>query len=382
MILIMPLLYAFLTLLIIRTNVIFSFTIGVPNKLNSNAIASSSSSNASDGKSLTSTNNNDTSAIKSRQKQLRRSFLKNTILSTLITNYNIFGINKAVAYTEENKNIYDQSLLSSSNTLSSSSFLSSSTSLSSSSPSSTTNEAEITDKIYITFKGIVNDPTSTDTKRITIGLFGKNAPKSTSIIKQLVSKSTGYKTSCKPLPTRLLEREQLEANKVYNNCMANEQEYGVTYENSSVWRVQKDKRIDAGAVVGKYLSRENAYFEEDTANNLLHDTPGIVSVRRGNEGGFGFTIQYYNELNKDVIAAQEMLNQDNIIIGRVIEGMDVVDELNNLPVVKSSSVNYMGLTGGPTVKNEATRACRYGGPMYCNENKPLRKIQIVDCGVL
>ena len=373
----MPLLHAFLTMLVIRTNVIFSFTIGVPNKLNSNVISLSlsSSSNASDEKSLTSTNNNDTTAIKSRQKQLRRSFLKNSILSTLITNYNIFGINKAVAYTEENKNIYDQ-------LSSSSSLLSSSTTLSSSSSSSTTNEAEITDKIYITFKGIVNDPTSTYTKRITIGLFGKNAPKSTSIIKQLVSKSIGYKTSCKPLPTRLLEREQLEANKVYNNCMANEQEYGVTYENSSVWRVQKDKRIDAGAVVGKYLSRENAYFEEDTANNLLHDTPGIVSVRRGNEGGFGFTIHYYNELNKDVIAAQEMLNQDNIIIGRVIEGMDVVDELNNLPVVKSSSVNYMGLTGGPTVKNEATRACRYGGPMYCNENKPLRKIQIVDCGVL
>ena len=316
-----------------RINFISSFIISPPPQIRQNRIALSSTT-ASDEEAI---NNN----TKQNQNQKRRSFLKNTILSTLITTS--ISPNQAKA-----------------------------------------SEAEITDKIYITIKGLINDPTSTETKRIVIGLYGKNAPKSTSILKQLVSKTTGYKTPCKPRPNRLLEREQLEADKVYNNCIASESVYGVTYESSSVWRIQKNQRIDVGAVVGKYLARENPYFEDESG--LLHDTPGIVSVRRGNDGGFGFTIHYYeddlNLLTKEVLAAQEQLNQDNIVVGRVIDGMEVVKELNDLPVVKSANVNYMGLTGGPTVKNEATRACRYGGPMYCNENKPLRKVQIVDCGVV
>jgi hypothetical protein len=40
------------------------------------------------------------------------------------------------------------------------------------------------------------------------------------------------------------------------------------------------------------------------------------------------------------------------------------------------------LTGGPKSSNAPDRSCRYGGPMYCNENKPLVKLKIADCGVL
>jgi hypothetical protein len=65
-----------------------------------------------------------------------------------------------------------------------------------------------------------------------------------------------------------------------------------------------------------------------------------------------------------------------------VEGLDVIEALNNVPVVQSSSLNYMALTGGTTTKNAPSRACRYGGPMYCNENKPLVKLSITQAGLV
>lgn len=105
--------------------------------------------------------------------------------------------------------------------------------------------------------------------------------------------------------------------------------------------------------------------------------PGIVSVRRGNDSGFGFTV--YPGTGKDFVSA---LDQDHIVIGRVIDGMDVIRELDNVPVVSSAKLNYMALTGGPKNKAGPSRSCRYGGDMYCNEFKPLIKLTITDIGLL
>lgn len=235
--------------------------------------------------------------------------------------------------------------------------------------------AEITDKIFIEFKGLGGGPDSSN--RIVIGLFGKDAPQPVSVLKQLVTKG-GYKSKCKPLDTsRLLQKDQLEANKVYNGCLENEDTVGVNYDFSLVWRIIPDQRIDVGAVSGKYIARENPNFE-DTKSGLTHDMPGVVSVRRGDDGGYGFTI-YPGKGNDE---GASFLNEDNVVVGRVIEGFDVVEQLNAIPVVKSAGINYMALTGGTTAKNAPTRACRYGGPMYCNENKPLKKVMIEKSGFL
>lgn len=150
--------------------------------------------------------------------------------------------------------------------------------------------------------------------------------------------------------------------------------YGVNYDYSSVWRVLPNERIDVGAVTGKFVARENPNFENTKSTTLKHDSPGVVSVRRGNDGGFGFTIYPGGDAS--------ILNTDNIVVGRVIEGMHVVQKLNEIPIVKSAGVNYMALTGGPNAKNAPSRACRYGGPMYCNENKPLKKVLIESTGIL
>ena len=128
----------------------------------------------------------------------------------------------------------------------------------------------------------------------------------------------------------------------------------------------------------KFVSREFPNFSESSPpSSLKHSIVGTVSVRRGNDSGFGFTIApTYTSKSTSV------LDEDNIVVGRILEGMEVVEQLNNLPVVQSSSVNYMGLTGGTKGKTAPDRSCRYGGPMSCNELKPMKKVTVIRCGTM
>lgn len=243
--------------------------------------------------------------------------------------------------------------------------------------SKSTSDAEITSKIYIELKGLPNDDENTFQEDIiTIGLFGKDSPQPVSILEQLV-KPSGYPAKCRPKEIRTLQREQLEANKVYNSCMETQDTKGVNYDLSTVWRIVKDERIDLGAVSGKFVARENPTFAG--LNSLSHDAEGVVSVRRGNDGGFGFTIYPGTGSNNSAD-----LDETNIVIGKVIDGMDVVKKLNALPVVQSSSVGYKALAGGdPSKRSAPSRACRYGSSeLYCNEFKPLKKVTIYRSGVV
>lgn len=235
--------------------------------------------------------------------------------------------------------------------------------------------AEVTDKIFIDVKGLpVAEGEPATTKRIVIGLFGKEAPESVGKLKALVS-DTGLPAPCKPKEERTLQREQLEANKVYNSCIEG-QDRGVSYDYAQIWRVIKGERIDFGSVAGRFIAREYPTWTESTQKSLRHDRPGLVSVRQGSDSGFGFSI--YPGGSGDV----KDLDGNHIVVGQVIEGMDVIDALNNIPVVTSAKVNYMALTGGPKNTSAPSRACRYGGAMYCNENKPLVKLTIYKTGIL
>ena len=285
-----------------------------------------------------------------------------------------------------------------------------------------TSDATITDKIYIEFKGLsptadsstsaATTTTTTTPDRIVIGLFGKDAPQPVSILKSLVT-TQGYPAKCKPLENndnynaRLLEKERLEGRKVYNTCLQSQDNQGVNYYYSTVWRVIPNIRIDVGATVsGKFIARENPIFmdkENDdstttttaTTSRLTHDTPGVVSVRRGDGGGYGFTIfpgsgtsTSTSEYDATLFSVST-LNDENIVVGRIIEGMDVIQRLNNVPVIHNTFAATAGGGGqsssssSSVLKGMPSRGCRYGGSEYfCAENKPLRKIVLDKMGVL
>lgn len=251
-------------------------------------------------------------------------------------------------------------------------------------------DAEITDKIFFTIRGLPSSSSdsgggSGSTKRVVIGLFGKDAPSSVEKIKKLFSAPSdagGLPAPCRPREERALEQDQLRANKVYNSCKQRE-ETGVTLRDSTIWRIIPNYRIDVGAVVGKFAARQFPNWDE--ANGLQHDRAGVVSVRRGDDGGFGFTIFPGGDGGDS--RGQQALDEQNVVVGRVLEGMDVIEELNTkVPVITTSKVSYMGLTGGGSgagsSKAAPSRACTFGGPMYCNENKPLIKLSLDDTGAL
>jgi cyclophilin family peptidyl-prolyl cis-trans isomerase len=234
--------------------------------------------------------------------------------------------------------------------------------------------SEVTDKIYLDIKGLpAGEGEVPTTKRIVIGLFGKDSPQSAEQLKKLVS-DAGLPATCKPKEERMMQREQLEANKVYNSCIET-QAKGVNYDYAQIWRVIKGERIDIGSVAGRFVARESPTWGETASNGLKHDRAGLVSVRRGSDSGFGFTVYPGGKGN---IAD---LDENHIILGQIVEGMDIIEALNNIPVVTSAKVNYMALTGGPKNTSAPSRACRYGGAMYCNENKPLVKLTIYKTGL-
>jgi len=224
-----------------------------------------------------------------------------------------------------------------------------------------------------------------------IGLFGKAAPRSTRQLKRLFDPAGtggGLALPCRPRAIRAAERDQLQANKVYSTCKAQEAN-GVNLQYSRVWRIVPNQRIDVGDVVGKFQYREYPTWQEEgddggermpspSSSPLSHSRPGVVSVRRGNDGGFGFTI-YPGGGDDDTV---RYLDETQIVVGRVLEGMDVVDELNSeVPIIKSSTKFGGGGDGGSS--NAPLRGCTYGGSnLYCNENKPLVKLTLSETGVL
>ena len=246
-----------------------------------------------------------------------------------------------------------------------------------------TADAVITDRIFFDFKGLSPPSSSGDdtpVDRIVIGLFGDDSPQPVSVLKRLVTRD-GFPSKCKPLDveSRTLEKERLEARKVYNSCLETEDTRGVNYDYATVWRVVKDERIDLGAVSGRFVARESPTFVDGPAPSsggakLRHDAPGVVSVRRGDGGGFGFTIY-------PGTGPSSSLDEGNIVVGRVVGGMDVVGRLNDVTVVRSAGAALS--QGGRELRGTPSRGCRYGGSEYfCNENKPLRKVVLDKTGLL
>ena len=115
-----------------------------------------------------------------------------------------------------------------------------------------TSDAQITDTVYFVVKGLKDSSGNPINSKVEIGLFGKDAPQAVSQLKQLASPA-GLPAPCRPKAQRSLQKEQLEANKVYASCMEGESD-GVSLRYSQIWRVVPQQRIDVGAVAGKFVA--------------------------------------------------------------------------------------------------------------------------------
>jgi len=88
-----------------------------------------------------------------------------------------------------------------------------------------------------------------------------------------------------------------------------------------------------GKVRLRNLDLAEKIFKHADQNGLSHDNNGFVSVVRGG-GKFDFTIA--PKSNRD-------LDETNLIIGRVLSGMDVVEKINNVPVSREDALGTKGV---------------------------------------
>lgn len=144
--------------------------------------------------------------------------------------------------------------------------------------------------------------------RIIVDLYGDEAPKSVDTFKNLVNgtlrsrsgKSTGYRYS--------------QASKIVAN-----------------------KRIELGRI--KQIDTINQQpgtpqrqlipvpIPENRDNNLLsHNQPGLISVKRG--GSFEFNV---------LLDADSTLDEQSIVIGKIVDGMDVIERLSKIPTNKKTN---------------------------------------------
>jgi cyclophilin family peptidyl-prolyl cis-trans isomerase len=162
-------------------------------------------------------------------------------------------------------------------------------------------DATVTNKVFFNVK-----VGATAAPRIVIGLFGEDAPVSVASFMKVCTgtlRGRGGRTA--------------------------------SYAYSQAWRVVKDERIDLGRV--KQIDEVNQspgtaqrqivlveVPENRDVNDIAHVVAGAVSVRRGG-GAFEFTI------TPAPAAGGGQLDQENIVIGRVLEGMDAIQAMNSVP---------------------------------------------------
>lgn len=170
-------------------------------------------------------------------------------------------------------------------------------------PTKTTTNAKVTNQVYMDVK-----IAGTEVGRITIGLFGEEAPESVASfltatgpgIRGRAGLVVGYKYS---VGSRVSAGKYVELGRVKQ----------IDALNQSAGTAQRQTRI--------VLPPENR-----ETNSLSHDQRGVVSLKRGG-GAFEFSI---------ALATVHELDADNIVVGRVLQGDEVLERLGNVPTNKKT----------------------------------------------
>ena len=204
-------------------------------------------------------------------------------------------------------------------------------------------QAKITAQVYLDVS-VARGPA----ERITLGVFGDDAP---------------------------------AASKFFLSICKGDYGEGVSYDGAQVSRIETNKRIDVGKLskggnkkqetwmdgMGKVRIRSVSLASKAThrdQNDLLHDTAGVLSVKKGG-GTFDFTI---------APQSNSQLDDENVVIGKVISGMEVVSKINEVPASKE---DLIGSKGGFSALGKGFD----GRAKIAVVGKPLQKISILQCQV-
>ena len=201
-----------------------------------------------------------------------------------------------------------------------------------------------------------------------IGLFGSDAPEATAVFSSICKGELQAPCPAEvDLSSEVMERTKQAKKAAYKACLG-AQATPVSYAYSQVWSVQSGKRIDAGAVSGKFALRQAPLTPVTEASGLSHDAAGLISVRRGG-GSFDFGI---------TTAPAPEYDADYVVIGRVIDGMDSVKYLDAVTVVKAADAFK-----AEAATSSRAKACDYASPqLFCAQNKPLKKITLMRASLL
>lgn len=167
-----------------------------------------------------------------------------------------------------------------------------------------TADAKVTDRVYFDVK-IAGKPRG----RLTLGLFGEEAPACVETFKTISSGA-------------LKGRGGRRAGYAY----------------STGQKVVRDRFVELGHVVQIDAINQNAGVaqrqlvqimppENRESNGLTHDARGVVSVRRGG-GRFEFDI---------ALAEDKRLDKENVVIGRVVGGEEVLEMLGKVPTTQKTA---------------------------------------------
>lgn len=204
-------------------------------------------------------------------------------------------------------------------------------------------EPKVTSKVYLDIS-IARAPV----ERLIVGIYGDDAP---------------------------------EASKFFLSVCQGNSEQDVSYNGAQVSRIQKDSRID----VGKFLTGSDVKQEtwidgmgkmrlksvnlaskaiHKDENHLRNDVNGAVSVKKGG-GSFDFTI---------APRANKNLDKENIVIGQIIDGIDVIDKINEIPVSKED------LIGSKSIYSAVGKGFD-GRAKIITLGRPLKRVTISNCQI-
>lgn len=161
-----------------------------------------------------------------------------------------------------------------------------------------TEDPVVTDRAFLNIS-VAGTPRGT----LTLALYGDKSPEAVRIFKQLVSGTLRFKSS-----------------------------KTVTYRYSQATKVVRDHYVQLGRVNQIDALNQSPGTPQrqqisvpaplhNDSNELTHDAAGVLSVKRGG-GQFEFCI---------ALAEDHLLDESNLVIGRVVDGMPLLQLLANVP---------------------------------------------------